>query len=306
MSGSRSKNTGVGVREGLSGSTGTDLSGLGQVKLELHGIGKSYVRDKRPYRVLDGISLHVQEGEFVTLIGPSGSGKSTLFRLIGGVERPDEGTVRIGGRDTTGERGHISYMPQQASLFPWLSVASNVSSALTTAGVGAKEASALAAEWLKRIGLSDVAGEYPHVLSGGMQQRVSFLRALLMPRGVMCLDEPFAALDALTRADMQAWLLDLWEAERRSVLFVTHSIEEALTLSDRIYVLSRAPARVLREIAVPFERPRRADVWKEPAFVRLKEEVLELLREGTGAASVEGKTRAEEAGTEKAGAGHVL
>lgn len=259
------------------------MSELAEPKLELQAVSKSYVRDKRPYPVLDRISLHVREGEFVTLIGPSGSGKSTLFRLIGGVERPDEGTVRIGGRETTGERGHISYMPQQASLFPWMSVAANISSALTTAGVGAAEAARLASQWLERIGLDDVAKEYPHVLSGGMQQRVSFLRALLMPRDVMCLDEPFAALDALTRADMQAWLLDLWEAERRSVLFVTHSIEEALTLSDRLYVLSRGPARVLREIAVPFPRPRRADVWKEPAFVRLKEEVLELLQKGAEA-----------------------
>ncbi len=260
------------------------MSGSEQsAKLAVSGVSMSYVRDKRRRLVLDRVSLNVKEGEFVTLIGPSGSGKSTLFRLIGGVERPDEGSIRISGREIAGERGHISYMPQQASLFPWMSVAANISSALTTAGVGAKEAAALASRWLERIGLGDVAKEYPHVLSGGMQQRVSFLRALLMPRDVMCLDEPFAALDALTRAEMQAWLLGLWEAERRSVLFVTHSIEEALTLSDRIYVLSRAPARVLREIRIPFPRPRRADVWKEPEFVRLKEEVLELLQKGAEA-----------------------
>ncbi|MBB6675504.1 ABC transporter ATP-binding protein [Cohnella nanjingensis] len=246
-------------------------------KLVLAGIRKRYVREGRLYPVLDGISLTVGEGEFVTLLGPSGSGKSTLFRLIGGVERPDEGRISIGGKETTGRRGQISYMPQQASLFPWLSVAANISSALVTAGIERRRAAALAEEWLERIGLGDVAGAYPHVLSGGMQQRVSFLRALLMPRGVMCLDEPFAALDALTRAEMQTWLLRLWEEERRSVLFVTHSIEEALTLSDRIYVLSPAPARVLREIEVPFARPRRADVWTEPDFVELKQEVLGLL-----------------------------
>lgn len=255
----------------------------GQARLELIDIHKSYVRGGKRHPVLGGISLRVEDGEFVTLLGPSGSGKSTLFRLIGGVERPDGGTVLIGGADTTGQRGHISYMPQQASLFPWLSVAGNIASALTTAGVGRRQAAALSREWLDRIGLGDVANEYPQVLSGGMQQRVSFLRALLMPRDVMCLDEPFAALDALTRAQMQAWLLRLWEAERRSVLFVTHSIEEALTLSDRIYVLSRAPAVVLRELAVPFSRPRRADVWKEPAFVSLKEEVLALLEQQGGA-----------------------
>jgi ABC-type nitrate/sulfonate/bicarbonate transport system ATPase subunit len=249
-------------------------------RLELDGVTKSYARDGKPFRVLDGVSLRVREGEFVTLLGPSGSGKSTLFRIIGGVERPDAGEVRIGGRVATGLRGLISYMPQQASLFPWMTVAGNVAAALEIAGVPRREARSSAREWLARIGLDSVAGEYPAVLSGGMQQRVSFLRALLMPRDVMCLDEPFAALDALTRTDMQQWLLRQWEERRRSVLFVTHSIEEALTLSDRIYVLSAAPARVLREIAVPFERPRRSDVWTDPRFAELKRNILELLGRG--------------------------
>jgi ABC-type nitrate/sulfonate/bicarbonate transport system ATPase subunit len=247
--------------------------------LELSGISKSYKRAKERVPVLRDISLHVAEGEFVTLIGPSGSGKSTLFRLIGGVERPDTGQISINGKVVTGERGLISYMPQQAALFPWLSVADNISSALVTAGTSKKEAKEQALEWLDRIHLGGVAKEYPHVLSGGMQQRVSFLRALLMRREVMCLDEPFAALDALTRADMQQWLLTLWESDRRSVLFVTHSIEEALMLSDRIYVLSAAPATVLREITVPFERPRRSDVWTERAFIELKQEVLSLMEQ---------------------------
>ena len=252
----------------------------GEVQLEVTGITKRYRREGKPHLVLDGVSLKVRQGEFVTLLGPSGSGKSTLFRIIGGVELPDEGEVAIGGRIATGERGLISYMPQQASLFPWMTVRRNISSALEIAGVPRREAQASADLWLGRIGLSDVAGEYPDALSGGMQQRVSFLRALLMPRGVMCLDEPFAALDALTRAEMQRWLLQLWEAERRSVLFVTHSIEEALTLSDRIYVLSSPPARVLREIAVPFARPRRGDVWKDPVFAELKQEIMDLLGRG--------------------------
>jgi ABC-type nitrate/sulfonate/bicarbonate transport system ATPase subunit len=251
--------------------------------LELIGIDKAYMRGKERVSVLNDIHLQVNAGEFVTLIGPSGSGKSTLFRLIGGVERPDRGRILIDGKEVTGQRGLISYMPQQPALFPWLSVENNISSALVTAGASKKEARELAASWLDRIHLGAVAKEYPHVLSGGMQMRVSFLRALLMRRDVMCLDEPFAALDALTRADMQHWLLELWEADRRSVLFVTHSIEEALMLSDRIYVLSAAPATVLREIAIPFNRPRRADVWTDPAFVALKKEVLDLLGEGDAA-----------------------
>lgn len=248
-------------------------------KLELENISKAYRRGKVRVPVLNDISLRVNEGEFVTLIGPSGSGKSTLFRLIGGVERPDQGRITIDGTDVTGKRGLISYMPQQAALFPWLTVADNISSALVTAGTTKKEAKEQASAWLERIHLGGVAKAYPHLLSGGMQQRVSFLRALLMRRDVMCLDEPFAALDALTRAEMQRWLLELWEADRRSVLFVTHSIEEALMLSDRIYVLSPAPATVLREIVVPFERPRRSEVWTDAAFVSLKRDVLELLGE---------------------------
>jgi ABC-type nitrate/sulfonate/bicarbonate transport system ATPase subunit len=256
----------------------------GRVQLEVAGITKRYMRDGKPHQVLDGISLQVRQGEFVTLLGPSGSGKSTLFRVIGGVERPDGGQVAIGGRTVTGEQGLISYMPQQASLFPWMTVKRNISSALEIAGVPRKMALKDAQLWLERIGLADVAGEYPDALSGGMQQRVSFLRALLMPRDVMCLDEPFAALDALTRADMQRWLLELWEQERRSVLFVTHSIEEALMLSDRIYVLSSPPARVLREIAVPFARPRRDDVWKDPVFAELKQEIMDLLGRGNSRA----------------------
>ncbi|MFC5532362.1 ABC transporter ATP-binding protein [Cohnella yongneupensis] len=246
-------------------------------KLEVDGLAKAYSRGKERFPVLDGLSLNVRAGEFVTLIGPSGSGKSTLFRLIGGVEQPDGGQVLIDGAEVTGKSGLISYMPQQAALFPWLTVSGNISSALVTSGASKRDAKRLAAVWLEKIGMGKVAGEFPHVLSGGMQQRVSFLRALLMKRDLMCLDEPFAALDALTRADMQKWLLELWESDRRSVLFITHSIEEALLLSDRIYVLSSAPARVVREIVVPFERPRRADVWTEPAFVALKQEVLALL-----------------------------
>ncbi len=256
------------------------MKAYGRKMLELTGVTKSYRRGKSRVPVLNEITLHVREGEFVSLIGPSGSGKSTLFRLIGGVERPDSGHIAIDGKVVTGQRGHISYMPQQAALFPWLSVTDNISSALMTAGMAKKEAKEQALEWLHRIHLGGVAKDYPHVLSGGMQQRVSFMRALLMRRDVMCLDEPFAALDALTRAEMQRWLLELWESDRRSVLFVTHSIEEAIMLSDRIYVLSPAPATILREITVPFERPRRADVWTEPAFVELKREVLNLLEKG--------------------------
>lgn len=239
------------------------------MELEVNGISKRFGSKE----VLRDLSLHVSDGEFVSLIGPSGSGKTTLFSVIGGLERPEEGEIRIDGRVTTGERGHVAYMPQQASLLPWRTVAGNIETALAIAGVEKKRAKELALEWLARVGLADYAGAYPHVLSGGMQQRVSFLRALLSPRTLMLLDEPFGALDALTRLQMQKWLLSIWEKHRRSVLLVTHSIEEALYLSDRIIVLSASPASAVDEIVVPFERPRREDLWTDPRFNELKARV---------------------------------
>ncbi|EXX84606.1 nitrate ABC transporter ATP-binding protein [Paenibacillus darwinianus] len=242
--------------------------------LEVNAVSKRF--DGVP--VLDGVSLTVGDGEFVSLVGPSGSGKSTLFQIIGGLERPEAGKIRIEGLDVTGRRGLIAYMPQQASLLPWRTVAGNVGLALEIAGVSVGDTRRLTHEWLARVGLADYADAYPHVLSGGMQQRVSFVRALLSPRRLMCLDEPFGALDALTRMHMQQWLLSLWEANRRSVLLVTHSIEEALLLSDRIIVLSDKPASVLKEIAVPFPRPRDERLWSSPAFNALKEDIYGLLK----------------------------
>ncbi|WP_435163274.1 ABC transporter ATP-binding protein [Paenibacillus glycanilyticus] len=244
--------------------------------LELKEIRKSFDAGRK--NVLSGLSLTVAENEFVSIVGPSGSGKTTLFQLIGGLEQPTGGEIWIDGKQVTGSRGHISYMPQQASLMPWRSVSANIELALGIAGMERKEAGRQAREWLDRIGLAEYADSYPHVLSGGMQQRVSFLRALLSPQTLMLLDEPFGALDALTRQQMQQWLMSIWEQNKRSVLLVTHSIEEALLLSDRILVLSSAPAVILEEIIVPFARPRSPQLWREPLFNDLKQQIHELLQ----------------------------
>lgn len=244
------------------------------MRLDVKHIHKSFgAKD-----VLRGLTLHVEDGEFVSLIGPSGSGKTTLFSVIGGLVAPDSGEIHIGDRETTGERGHVAYMPQQASLLPWRTVAGNIETSLSIAGVAKKQAKGLALEWLNRIGLAEYANAYPHVLSGGMQQRVSFLRALLSPQSLMLLDEPFGALDALTRLQMQKWLLSIWEEHRRSVLLVTHSIEEALYLSDRIVVLSASPASVVDEVIVPFDRPRREDLWTDSRFNTLKARIYNHLQ----------------------------
>jgi ABC-type nitrate/sulfonate/bicarbonate transport system ATPase subunit len=171
-------------------------------------------------------------------------------------------------------------MPQHDSLFPWRNILDNVVLSQEIAGVSKPAARQTAREWLGRVGLAGYERALPHQLSGGMRQRASFLRALLGPRELMCLDEPFGALDALTRIEMQQWLLRIWEETRRSVLFVTHSIEEALLLSDRVYVLAGRPAVVADVVDVPFGRPRNESVTSEGAFLELKKRIYETLRAG--------------------------
>lgn len=241
--------------------------------LEVRHIYKTFRERRRDVPVLRDISLTVPAGEFVSIIGPSGCGKSTLFHLIGGLTAPDQGDVYLQGRKVTGERGNISYIPQQPALFPWRSIEDNVVLAQEIAGTKNRISRDEVREWLIKAGLGGFEKAYPHMLSGGMQQRASFLRGLLAPQEVMCLDEPFSALDALTRSDMQNWLLEMWEENKRSVLLITHSIEEALMLSDTIYLFSARPAAVLHTIKVPFPRPRRGEITDDPVFLQLKREI---------------------------------
>ncbi|MFS0784634.1 ABC transporter ATP-binding protein [Bacillus sp. 1P06AnD] len=226
--------------------------------------------------VLADLSLAVKEGEFVSILGPSGSGKSTLFHLIGGLYKPGKGEILLDGKAITGEKGHISYMPQQPALLPWRTVLDNV---LLGAELSGKSDKQEGLELLKKAGLHDYAQSLPHQLSGGMKQRVAFVRSLASPQTLMLLDEPFSALDELTRLSMQQWLLNVWEKNRRSVLFITHSIEEALYLSDKIYVLSSKPATVIKEVQVPFARPRQEGIIMEGDFQLLKQELYQLLKE---------------------------
>jgi ABC-type nitrate/sulfonate/bicarbonate transport system ATPase subunit len=250
--------------------------------LELKHIHHTYTSKSKNVQVLSDISLHVDKGEFVSIVGPSGSGKTTLFQIIGGLITPSSGDVWLEGSLVNGKKGLISYMPQQPALLPWRSVESNVVLAQEIAGVSRSIALEHARTWLDRVGLSGYEGEYPHVLSGGMQQRVSFLRALLSPHELMCLDEPFGSLDALTRQEMQAWLLDIWEANKRAVIFVTHSIEEALYLSDRIYVLSNKPSGIIKEIEIPFARPRLESVMMDPSFQQMRQEIYAIMKKEQG------------------------
>lgn len=247
--------------------------------LEVSGISKSFTHRRRETQVLNQVSLTVEPQEFVSIVGPSGCGKSTLFHIIGGLTLPDTGTVRMNGIPVTGQRGKISYMPQQPALFPWRSTLDNVLLGGELQGAPQREAREAARHWLAKIGLGGFERAYPHMLSGGMQQRAAFLRAMLAPQELMLLDEPFSALDALTREQMQRWLLELWEENRRSVLFITHNIEEALLLSTRIYVFSGRPGSVLHTVEVPFPRPRREEIADSPEFLRMRRQLSEWMRE---------------------------
>ena len=235
---------------------------------------------------LDSVELDVGAGEVLAVVVPSGCGKSTLLELIAGLQEPDRGVVAAAGReDAAGRIGACAYMPQRDLLLPWRDALSNAALALECAGVTRSEARRRAAPLFERFGLDRFERSYPSELSGGMRQRVAFLRTLLAGRSVLLLDEPFGALDSLTRAAMQEWLAEALREEPRTVVLVTHDVEEALFLADRVAVLSERPGRVVAEIDVDIERPRdrRATVTSS-AFSSLRERAMEALGAGVGAA----------------------
>lgn len=240
-------------------------------KLQLRNISKSYGKND----VIKDVSLHVDEGEFVSIIGPSGSGKSTLFQLIGGLYPPNKGDITLDDKSITNTQGHISYMPQNPSLFPWRTILDNV---LLSAEIAGEKNTGNALELIEKAGLASYEDAFPHQLSGGMKQRVAFIRSLNSPQSIICLDEPFSALDEFTRFEMQEWLLSIWTEYRKSILFITHNIEEALYLSDRILILSNKPAVIKKEIIVPFPRPRTEELLLSEKFMQLKREIHHELR----------------------------
>ena len=226
---------------------------------------------------LGGVNLTVGAGEFVSLVGPSGCGKSTLFNIVAGLESPTGGSAEIDGESVIGRPGIAAYMPQKDLLLPWLNVLDNAALGLEIGGIGRTEARARTNAHFQQFGLDTFQSSWPNQLSGGMRQRVALLRTYLLDRKVMLLDEPFGALDALTRLSMQRWLLDIWGAARRSILFVTHDVDEALFLSDRIYVMSPRPGRIISEIKVPLARPRELNMTATIEFGRAKESILRIL-----------------------------
>lgn len=246
-------------------------------KLSIMGVTKIYSEGKRQLETLLPIDLTVSRGEFVSIIGPSGCGKSTLFNIIAGVESPTTGQLAIDG-DCSGERaGKFGYMPQQPLLLPWRTVEENVLLGLDIRHVPRKQAQKQAQDLLKRFGLFDFAASYPSALSGGMRQRIALLRTVLFNSSFLLLDEPFGALDALTRISLQIWLLDVWQSFHSSVLFITHDVREAILLSDRIYVMSARPASMVRVVNVDLPRPRRQEDLAAARAIQLEQELLSLL-----------------------------
>jgi putative hydroxymethylpyrimidine transport system ATP-binding protein len=228
--------------------------------------------------MIEGLNLQIHDGEFVSIIGPSGSGKSTIFRLITGLEQPEEGGIFLNGKQIENRLGIVGYMPQQDLLMPWRTIMENAVLPLEIKGVKKAEAEVQVRELLKDFGLNGVENKRPGDLSGGMKQRVSFLRTILSGSNILLLDEPFSALDAITRLSMQEWLLEQWQKWQKTILFITHDVDEALFLSDRIFVLQQHPISSLQEVEVPIGRPRVIRDLSDPVVVQLKEHLINQLR----------------------------
>lgn len=238
--------------------------------LQFHNVSFHY--DEKP--VINELNASVQDKEFVSIIGPSGCGKSTLFRLITGLEEASTGQIEL-----TETKSHpVGYMPQKDMLLPWRTIIENAALPLECQGVQKKEAQIKAKELLHKFGLQGYETKYPKDLSGGMRQRVSFIRTLLTGGEILLLDEPFSALDALTKASLQEWLFEQWKEWEKTILFITHDVEEALFLSNRILVVEQQPITTLTERVVPLDRNRtRKDLYK-PEVLALKDELLSMLQ----------------------------
>ncbi|HEX5165446.1 MAG TPA: ABC transporter ATP-binding protein, partial [Thermomicrobiales bacterium] len=225
------------------------------------------------------VHLTVGRGELVALVGPSGCGKSTLLAAIAGLLQPDEGEIWLDGSPAPNRLGNVALMPQRDALLPWRSVLDNAVLGLEVAGVNKREARERARALLPRFGLAGFGEHYPAALSGGMRQRAAFLRTVLAERDVLLLDEPFGALDALTRRSMQEWLLDLWDELGQAILLVTHDVEEALLLADRVAVMTARPGRIKLVEPVHLPRPRTPEMISDPEFVAQKAALLATLHD---------------------------
>ncbi|MFD2369147.1 ABC transporter ATP-binding protein [Brevibacillus sp. GCM10020057] len=248
-------------------------------KLVIDNVGKVFSTKSGQVVALDQTSFSVAEGEFVTILGPSGCGKSTILRVVAGLEEPTSGHVYLDGKEIKGPGPDRGMVFQSYTLYPWLTVKDNITFGLDLKGVPKKEQDEIAHHYLDLIGLKGFDKHYPIQLSGGMKQRVAIARALANDPEILLMDEPFGALDAQTRTIMQEILLKVWEESKKTILFITHDVEESIFLGDSIYVMTARPGRLKKNIKVPLPRPRDYHNKSSEEFLALKLELLELIRE---------------------------
>lgn len=254
----------------------------GPVSIAVRNVSKIFARDGQETVALDGVDLDIREGEFLAVVGPSGCGKSTLMRLIGGLDMPTRGEVTIGGAAITAPVTDLGIVFQKPVLLEWRTVLENVMFQIDMRGEKRRDHLDSARQLLAAVGLADFEDRYPHELSGGMQQRASIARALIHEPPLLLMDEPFGALDALTREQMRLDLEELWLSTRKTVIFITHSIDEAVLLADRVVVMTPRPGRVDRILDIALERPRGLEGRKTPEFLAAVDEITELfLANGT-------------------------
>jgi ABC-type nitrate/sulfonate/bicarbonate transport system ATPase subunit len=248
--------------------------------LEIRDVSKQFVGADGPIEALAHVSMNAWAGEFVGIVGPSGCGKSTLLEIIAGLQEPTSGKMSIAGMDAAGNPPAVGYMPQKDLLLPWRSVLDNTILGLEVAGMSKKRARREALGWFQRFGLDGFESHYPATLSGGMRQRASLLRTFLSGRDILVLDEPFGALDALTRVQMHEWLLGIHDEFHKTIVLVTHDVDEALYLSDRVYVMTARPGSISETVDVSLRRPRRYEqTVTSPAFTALKRSLLAGLKQ---------------------------
>ncbi|MDH3942581.1 MAG: ABC transporter ATP-binding protein [Anaerolineae bacterium] len=244
--------------------------------LTAKNLSKEFVSKQGEVLALENISLHIEDHEFVSIVGPSGCGKTTLLRLIAGLITPSSGSVDYGAQGTNG-KPYTAMVFQEQGLFPWLNVIDNVAFGLEMQSVEERERHQRAQEFIERVGLDGFAYNYPHELSGGMRQRVALARAFLADPQVLLMDEPFGALDSQTRLVLQEELLRIWGQEKKTVLFITHDVEEAVVLSDRVLVMTGRPGRIREEIVIPLQRPRDLTVRDRPEVTEIKWNIWKML-----------------------------
>ena len=245
-------------------------------ELKVENVAKSFDGQK----IIEDISIELHKGELVSLLGVSGGGKTTLFNIIAGLSRPDQGRVMLDGEDITGKPGQVSYMLQKDLLLPYRTIVDNVALPLLIKGMKKKEAREKASGYFKQFGLEGTEKKYPAQLSGGMRQRAALLRTYLFSGSVALLDEPFSALDMLTKGDVHDWYLEVMEKIQLSTLFITHDIDEAILLSDRIYLLTGKPGSITREIRIKEKKPRQKGFNLTEEFLEYKREIINHLEQG--------------------------